>query len=878
MLNPARLIRRLRSLLTSRQEDVELDEEMRFHLEMETENGVQRGLTREEAELEARRAFGGGQFRDASRDARGVRPVEDFLQDVRVGSRGIIRQRTYAVVAVATLALGIGATTALFAAVYRVLLQPFPFPEPDRIVTLWQHDPMKPGVTSELAPANYFDLKARSRSFSHLAAAEPYGFDWIGPDGPRSFSVALVTADFFPIQGLRPLLGRTFVPEEFEPGRNYAVVLSEHTWRTRFGSDSSIVGRQVTLDTTPRVVVGVMSEDAMRPYDAEMWAPKIFRPEEQRMRTGGFWTVTARLAPGVSMSQARDEMNRLSAQMADENPATNKNTAVAVVKLREAIVGDGRRTLLVLLGAVAFVLLIACVNVANLQLAESLRRQRELAIRTAIGAGRGRLVRQLLTESLLVASAGAAAGLVVAWWGIGAIRAFAPPDLWLLQRLRFDTPAVLFAMALAVLSAIAVGIMPVLAAGRIRLSDSLAAGRRSGGSKRARSANRALVVAEVALALVLMVGAGLLLRSLSSLMRNERGYQTDGLLVATMQTWSFYPTAPLRAEFVRLAVERLGALPGVERVGMVSSLPLSWPIGLERTRATVEGLSVASADEQPVVRAAAATSGYFEAMRIPLQRGRPFATTDVAGSTPIAIVNAAFVRQYFGDQDPIGKRVTMGFMSQPVAREIVGVVGDVRHEGLQAAPTPSVWIPHAQGSTGATHLVLRVLGDPATYERVVRAELTSMNGAMPLSEITTMNARLSETLRQRRFQLNLLAAFSAMALVLSAIGIYGVMSRVTGERTHEIGVRLAVGAGRGDVRMMVLRSGGALALAGIGVGSALALVLTRSMQGMLYDVSPLDLPTYLGAAALLLVVAVLACLVPALRASSVDPVVALRND
>jgi len=879
MLGPARLFRRLRSLLTTRREDAELDEELRFHLEMEARQRERGGLSRADAERAARQAFGGAQHRDGARDARGVRPIEDFAQDLRVGLRGILRQRTYAVVAIATLAVGIGATTALWAAVYRALIQPFPFEQPDRIVTLWQDDVRTPGRRIEVAPGNFFDWQARSRSFAQFAAAEPYGFDWIGADGPVSFGVALVTKDFFPLQALRPLLGRAFLPEEFEPGRNSVVVLAERTWRTAFGSDSGIVGRTLTLDSVPRTVVGVMSEDAMRPYAAEMWAPKIFRPEERQYRSSGFWQVVARLAPGVTLEQAQAEMRGIASQLAVEYPATNRNGTVAVVPLRDAVVGTGRRTLLVLFGAVGFVLLIACVNVANLQLAESVRRQRELAIRTAIGAGHGRLIRQLLTECLLVASLGAAAGLVVANWGIAAIRTFAPAELWLLQRLEFDTPALLFAGLLGVIAAAAVAVMPMVAAGRIRLADSLAAGRRSGSTGRqARRANRALVVAEVALALVLMVGAGLLLRSLASVLNAERGYRTDGLVVASVQTWSYYPTPQLRAEFVRHTEEQLAALPGVERVGMTSALPLSWPIGLERVRVSVEGRSVASSDELPLVRTTAATGGYFDAMRIPLLRGRVFDVTDMAGSTPVAIVNASFARQHFGDENPIGKRLTLGFMGPPTAREIVGVVGDTRHEGLQASPAPGVFLPHAQAPTGATHLVVRVGGDPAAFQRVVRAELTAINGVMPLSDLTTMDARLSDSLRQRRFQLGLLSAFSAIALLLAAIGIYGVMSRVTSERTHEIGVRLAVGADRAAVRMMVLRSSGTLALAGIAIGTALALGLTRSMRGMLHGVSSLDPVTYVAAAAVLLAVAVVASWVPAWRASAVDPVVALRND
>ncbi|MEX2152044.1 MAG: ABC transporter permease [Gemmatimonadaceae bacterium] len=880
MLNPNRLLRRLRSLLTVRRLDEELDEELRFHLEMETAKNLRAGMDERIARQSAQRDFGGvSRHRAEARDARGVRAVEDFVQDLRVALRAMAKQRTYAVVAILTLAIGIGATTALWAAVYRVLLEPYPFSHADRIVSVRQYDVRTPSSYGEFAPANYLDLKARSRSFDLLAAAEPYSFDWVGPEAPEQFETTLVTEDFFPIQGLAPLIGRVFVPDEFKAGREHVVLMSEQLWRTRFGSDTSLVGRTLVLDSVPRTVIGVMPHDALQPYGAEVWAPKIVRPDELRSRSSGYWTVIGRLGTNVTLEQARDEMRRVAAQLATEHPTTNRSTGISLATLREAIAGGVRRVLLVLFGAVAFVLLIACVNVANLQLAECIRRQRELAIRTAIGAGRGRLVRQLLTESFLLALLGAVAGLFIAYWGIAAIRAFAPEDLWQLARLRLDRMVLLFALTLAVVCAGAAALMPVIAAGRVRLSESLAAGGRAGSAGIARRrVNRALVVSEVALALVLLVGAGLLLRSLSTLLRVDRGFRTEGVLVTTVHAWGYYPTPARRAEFVRQAVERLSAIPGVQKVGMTSSLPLSYPIGFQRPRVSVEGQSVPPGDELPSVLGAAATSGYFEALDIRIERGRSFSPTDIEGSPPVVLVNRAFVRRFFGDVNPLGKRVSFGFMGAPVAREIVGVVGNVRHDGLHAEPAPSVFIPHTQGATGAIHLVSWTSGDPGALERRVRSEISALNGAMPLSEVTTMNALLGRSLRERRFQIALLTTFSVVALLLSAIGIYGVMSRTTSERTHEIGVRMAVGARASDVRWMVLRNGGALALVGIAAGVAIALLLTRYMTGMLFGVTPLDPMTYVASAGILLMAAVMATWLPAWRASSVDPVIALRSD
>jgi predicted permease len=875
-----RLARRIRALFSTPSLDTELDEELRFHLEMETAKRRRAGMDERSARESALRDFGGvTRHREAARDARGVRPIEDFLKDLRVGIRTLGKQRTYAAVAVLTLAIGIGATTALWSAVYRVLLAPYPFPDADRIVTVWESNLRSGATRSPVASGNYLDFKARARSFSQLAAAEPYSFDWIGPDGPERFQTTLVTADFFALQGLRPVLGRPFVPEEFEVGHENVVVLTEALWRNRFGADSTLVGKTIVFDSLPKVVVGIMPEAAMAPFGAEIWAPKIIQPDEPTRRTGGYWQVVGRLAPGATLDQARAELQGIARQLADEYPASNRNTGTTIIGLRDSIAGSVRTSLLVLLGAVAFVLLIACLNVANLQIAEAIRRTRELAIRTAIGAGRGRLVRQLLTESMLVAAIGAAVGLLIAYAGVSAIRAFTPSDLWQLEGLRLDGSALMFALALAIICAISVGLMPVVATGRIHLAQSLAAGGRFGSATPARRrANRLLVVTEVALALVLLVGAGLLLRSLATLTRTERGFTTEGVLVTTLQAWSYYPTPPQRVEFVRQAVARLGAIPGVEEVGVTSSLPLSWPIGFERGPVLIEGRPTAPGDELPVVHAAAIAGRYFEALRIPVERGRALSSTDRAGTTPVAVINKAFARRFFGDVDPIGKHVTIGFTSAPLPREIVGVVGDVRHRGLDADPAPSVFVPHAQAATGAIHLVARTGGDPALLLRTVRAELAAMNGAMPLSEMTTMDALLGRTLRERRFQLGLLSAFSAIALLLSAIGIYGVMSRATSERTHEIGVRMAIGARSTDVRWMVLRNGGSLAIAGVIIGVLMALLLTRYMTGMLFGVTALDPITYVGAAGVLLGVALLATWLPAWRAAAVDPVVALRND
>jgi len=877
MIGPLRLFRRLRWLLRTRRLDHELSEELRFHLDMETARGIAQGVPEAEARAAARRSFGDSGLRDDARDARGVRPVADFLQDLRVAGRTLTKRGSYAAVAILTLAIGIGATTALWTAVYRVLLEPYPFAQADRIVAVHQLD-SRTGEYGEFSPANYLDLKERARSFDLLAASEPWSVDWIGPDGPERFGAALVTEDAFSIQGLTPIRGRSFRPAEFVAGQNQVVLLSETLWRTRFGADESLIGGILVLDSVPLTVIGVMPADAMQPYAEEVWLPKILRGDEIRSRANGYWTVMGRLAPGAGLEQARAELDNIGKQLAAEHPAQNGNLTLAVRSLRDAFAGNARSMLLVLFGAVSFVLLIAGVNVVALQLAESVRRRRELAVRAAIGAGRGRLIRQLLAENLLVALLGAGAGLLLALWGVAAMRGVAPDALWQLRTLRLGPASLVFALGLAGIAALATALVPVLALGRLPVTQPLAAGSQRGGTSRARArANRALVVIEVALALVLLVGAGLLFRSLATLLNVEGGFRTERVLVATVQAWNYYPTPPARAEFVRAALERIEAMPGVERAGMTSSLPLDYPIGLDRVRVGIEG-QAAFGDELPSVRVASISPGYLDALEIPVQEGRAFTPADLPGAPLVVLVNRAFAQRFLGEGAAVGRRVSLGFMSAPLVREIVGVVGNVRHDGLHQAAEPAVFLPHPQAATGAVHLVLRTQGDPGTLERPLRAELARLNGAMPLSGVTTMDAQLARSLLQRRFQLGLLAAFSLTALLLAAIGIYGVMSRAISERTHEIGLRIAVGAEAGTVRRMVLRDGGRLAGLGVLLGGLGALALTRSMRGMLFGVSLTDPVSYLGAGFLLLLVALLASWVPAWRASRVDPVIALKAE
>jgi putative ABC transport system permease protein len=521
--------------------------------------------------------------------------------------------------------------------------------------------------------------------------------------------------------------------------------------------------------------------------------------------------------------------------------------------------------------------LIACGNVAGLLLARAVQREREVAVRVALGAGRGRILRQLGAESLVLALAGGLAGLAVAFGGLAAIRALAPTTLPRLDELAIGPSVLAFALATTLAAAVIFGIAPAVHATPTDVRDKLAAGStRSGTGKRRRRLQSAFVVVQFALALMLLVGAGLLVRSFVSLLRVERGFDPHNVLAVTVQAWSYYRTPERRASFVREATERLAALPGIEAAGMTSSLPFAPAIGQHEAGFEIEGRPVASPDQAESVQAAAVTSGYFATLRIPLLSGRQFATTDVADAAPVAIVNRTLAHTHWPNESPLGKRIKLTGSGQPPLRTIVGVVADVRHAGLHEAPRPTVYVPHAQSPTGANAFVIRTTGDPVALLRRVRAEFRAINGTMPLASTTTLESLLNDSLRERRFHLALLGAFATVALLLAALGVYGVMSHATTERTHEIGVRMALGARRGDVLAMVMREGTTLAVAGAFGGFFGALAVTRVLRGMLYGVTPLDPLAYLGAGLLLLGAAALACYVPARRAARLDPVGALR--
>ena len=881
MITPHAAWYRVRALLRKGAVERDVDNELAFHIDMETEQLVARGVDRSEARTRAMRRFGDTtRVREECLDERGVRPVQDFAQDLHIGARMLRRSPGLTVVSVVTLAVGIAATTTIFSVVDGVLLKPFPYKDAGRLVTLRQRS-LTDGTLDDASPGNFVDWRDRTRTMERLSAADPYSMDHLTADGMTSLPMWLVSSDFFPLLGTPARLGRTFRPDEFTPGSDRVIVLGDAAWRERFGADSTIVGKTITLDGAPFLVVGVMPRSFRWPAGRDSWVPLTITEEDRNVRRrGGWWVVLGRLRSASTIEGARREMSIIASDLAAAYPATNRDIGVEVTPLEDALLGGSRTALAMLAAAVALLLIIACANVANIVLGRSIARAREFAIRGALGARPSRLGRQMITEVLLVALLGTMLGVLVATWAVDFVRTVSPRDIPRIDELAIDVRVIVFAALTAVVVAILAGALPAVWVARGNLGEALKeGGRASRSGPRTRAIRATLAVGQVTLATVLLVGAGLLARSFVSLLRVERGYDTTNVVVGTVQAWQHYRDPAARAEFVRQAVERLRGLPGVTAAGVTSSLPLSPPIGAHDADFVLEGDVRPAASEWPTVHLAVVTGSYFDAMRTPIRRGRSLDDRDRANTTPVAIVNQAFVRRYLSQGDPIGRRVVVRFtrMESETSREIVGVVADMRHEGLHAAPHPTLFVPHAQLPFGALTFVVRAERNPGMALRALRTELAALNSAMPVEDPATLDSRLTESLRTRRFQLAMLATFALAALVLAAIGVYGVISHATAERTHEIGVRVALGAQARSIIGAVLRSG--LTMVGVGVvlGTIAAAAAGRALSALLFDTTAHDAATYVLVAMVILVTSVVATAVPALRALRVEPTEALRG-
>ena len=806
--------------------------------------------------------------------------MDRLRRDLRFALRSLARSPGFTAAAVLTLGLGIGATTAIFSAVDAVVLEPLELPEPDELYTVWHDLSGRGGPEAEWLGRSIFDAWRRSaESFEGMTVVAGWAPSFTGGDRPETFTGAVVSHEYFRILGVEPTLGRGFRAEEEAPGRSRVVVLSHGLWSRRFGSDPAIVGESLVLAGEPHTVVGVAPEGLEAPLqpDVELWSVLTFRPEPQDW--GGFYLRSiGRLRDGVSAAAADAELDAITARLGEEHPTDLADTAATLVPLRRSVAGPAREPMLALLGAVVLVLLIACANVANLLLVRASDRERELAIRTALGAGRSQIVRQLLTESLVLAALGGGLGLVLSAWGVDLLRRFAPAGTPRVDRIALDGPVLLFALAATAATGLLFGLAPVLAAARRRLAGGLGDGGRGGASGGKARARRVLVVAELALGLALLAGAGLLLRSVLALQDVDPGFEPEGVVAARVILPSAeYPEDHRLAGFVAGVVRRLAERGGVEAAGAVSELPLSG--GQHDLSFVVEG-RIPPAGEEPAADYRAVAPGYFRTLGIPLRSGRRFDAGDDAGASRVALVNTTFAERYFPAEDPVGRRLRIGNTRDPEAPwwTVVGVVGGVRDNALGRPPDAEMYVPVAQRPPRAVWVVARGKAGEDALGAALRDAIWEVAPDQAILRTTPMGDLVRASLAPSRFFAGLLATFATLALVLAAVGVYGVMAYAVARRTREIGVRMALGARRGTVLAMVLREGGLLAALGLSLGFALAWSLGEALSSLLYGVDARDPATLAAVAAVLAVTALAASAVPARRAAKIEPVVALGEE
>ncbi len=803
--------------------------------------------------------------------------MQTLLQDLRYAARMLIKRPGFAIVAVVTLALGIGANTAIFSVVNGVLLRPLPFNNPAELVMVWENHQGRGGPEREwLAPSDFEDWRAQNTAFTHLSAMNDWGPTLTGLAEPEPLVGAGVSHDMFTLLGREPSMGRSFRPEEDQVGAPKVVMLSNELWQRRFGSDREIIGKSISLNEESYTVVGVMPVGFKFPVIAntELWRP--LRPGVNPSCQRGCLTLRAiaRLRPDASLEKAAADLNTIAHRLESEYPESNSKVGATVVSLHEQLVGNLRRPLLVLLGAVGFVLLIACANVANLMLARSRTRQREIAIRAAMGASRGRVIRQMLTESGLLLTIGVALGLLLALWLLRIFSGLAPVGAPRFDEIGIDATVLAFTLGAAILTGLIFGLLPALGISRPDLNSSLKEGKGTPDGPRSGRLRGALVVAEMALALMLLIGGGLLMKSFLLLQRVDPGFNPDQVLTLRLfLNRTHYPEGQQIRSFYAPLLDRLKTLPGAQSVAAISNLPL----GGNNTDSSffIEGQPKPPADQQPVAWFSSISPNYFSTMEMRLLKGRAFTDRDDEKSPRVVIISEAMARRYWPGQEPLGKRIGNGTDNW---REIVGVVNDVKHFGLDADTPPSMYLPLRQAPARGMSLIVRTVGAPLGVAPALRNDIWAVDKNLAIAQVKTMNELVSSSITQQRFIVLLLGCFAVLALVLAAVGIYGVMSYSVTQRTHEIGIRLALGARNTNVLALVLKNGMMLAAIGAAMGLAGALALTRLMRTLLFNVTPTDAPTFVGLSLGLLVVALVACYLPARRATKVDPLVALRYE
>jgi putative ABC transport system permease protein len=866
-----------RNLFHKARKEQELTEELDAYLEMLIEQKINEGRDPEEARRAALIELGGKeQVKEKVREARMGHQLESICQDLRFALRMLLKHPVFTLIAVFTLALGIGANTAIFSVVDTVLLNAVPYYEPQRL--LWVTE-AQDGRARSAHANSYLFWQAQSQVFEHLIAYNRGSRELTGRGEPERLASLKVTANVFPALGLAPQLGRAFTAEDDRPEAAPVALLGHALWQRRFGGDPAIIGQSLTLGGQSWTVIGIMpprSRSLLPLERADLWLPLAIDVKDERQLRDHQLNVFGRLKPGFTLEQAHAEVNVIMRRLVLATPGIMSTEAEATL-LIENLVGRLRRGLLALFGAVGLVLLIACANVANLLLGRAAMRQKEMAIRAAMGAGRGRLVRQMLTESLLLSLLGGATGLLLAVWGVKALVAFAPDQLRHIRESSVDGTALGFTFLAALLTGLAAGLIPALQSSQIDLNEALKEGARQGSTFRRRGLGRvspALVIGEVALTLVLLTGAGLVIKSYLRVLAVDPGYNLKNLLALRVEIdEAKYPRgSPQLHTFSQEVLTRVKNIPGVKAVATVNGAGIPFTGSGGMTLFSIEGRPPAPAEQRPQIVVSHISPDYFYAMGMQLRAGRSFTDQDDEKAPPVVIINESMARRYFSGEAPIGKRIS----TLSSLRTIVGVVGDVKRDGLEAEAPPEIYVPNPSDRIHQSiSLAVRTAGNPLDLVAAVRRQIYELE---PTSDVRMDAQQLAETLAPRRFQVWLSGVFAAVALVLATVGVYGVIAHSVSRRTHEIGIRMALGARPRDVLLLVVRQGMALALVGVFIGLAGALAVTRVLKGLLFELSVTDPPTYTLVAALMLGVAFLACYLPARGATKVDPMIALRQE
>ena len=811
--------------------------------------------------------------------------MDSLIKDIRYGVRGLLKHPGFTAIVVITLALGIGASTAIFSVVDNVLLRRLPYRNAERIVAIEELN--REGTRGQVTSANFLDWRAQNTVFEHLAAIKTTTSNLALSDHAERIDLAQTNANFFDVFGVTPQYGRLFIPQDEQAGHESVVIVSDTLWHRRFGSDPSLVGKPITLDGRNYTVIGIAPPGFQYPDKTELWVPPLklvpelyLNQDVTQTRGMGYLAAIALLKPGVSLPQAAAEMETITARLRQQYPNTNNRRFNRVVSLHEHLIGDTNKVLWLLLGAVTFVLLIGCANVANLLLASGAARQKEMAIRTALGASRWRVMRQLFTESTILALTGGAVGVLIAIWGLAAITKLLPVDFPRLNEIHLDLRILGFTFAASVLTGILFGLAPALQISRADVQESIReTGRGTSGSRRQNRFRQALIVAEVALSVVLLAGAGLLFRSFLRLQSVNTGFVSEQVLTARLTpSGTNYNNPADYNKFYSEVLEKLGAIPGVQDAGFINTLPLDKG---PTTGFRVEGRPIQTPDKWPSVNYRGVTPNYFRAMGIPVVQGRAYTDRDDANAPLVMIINQQTAHDIFPDENPIGKRITFGNTDQnqqPVWFEIVGVVANVRSLELREESQPEIYFSTLQDYWPAMSLVVRSTVEPSSLAGSVREVVNEVDKSVPVSQLKTMDRVVSESITQPRFNLFLLALFSTVAMLLSAAGIYGVTAYSVSQRTHELGIRLALGAQVGDVLKMILGQGMAVIGVGLVLGLVAAFGLMRLLRSLLFGVGENDPLTFVAITIVLLIVALIACYIPARRATKVDPLEALRAE